>query len=85
MKHKTYDRRRELGGDGPRYYEVFGRKTSDDPLTHVGSIEAPNDDLAEARAWYIYDEHDWRELCIAPAASFIAVTERDRRIKIKEV
>lgn len=85
MKHKTFDRPRELGGDRPHFYEVFARKTSEDPLTHVGSIEAPNDDLAEARAWYVYDEHEWRELCIVPAAAFIAVTERDRRIKIKEV
>lgn len=85
MRKKTFDRARELGGEGPRFYEVFGRKTSDHPLTHLGSVEAPNDELAEARAWHIYDEHEWRELCIVPAAAIIAVTERGRRIKIKEV
>lgn len=85
MKHKTFDRNREFGGDRPQYYEVFARKTSEDPLTHVGSIEAPNEDLAEARAWMIYDEHDWRELCLAPATAFIPITERGRRIRIKEV
>lgn len=84
MKRKKIERKREVGGPAPRFYEVFGRRTSNDPLMHVGSVEAPNDALAEARAWYIHDEYDWRELCVVPADAIIAITERDRRIKIKE-
>lgn len=70
----------------PRYYEVFARKDSADPLTHVGSVEAPNDDLAEIRAWYVYDQHSWREMCVVPTDA--VVTVRPRRgdmIRIKAV
>ena len=85
MKRKKIQRKREIGGASPKFYEVFARRTSEDPLTHVGSIEAPNDALAEVRAWHIHDEHEWRELCVVPTAAIIAVTERGRNVKIKEV
>lgn len=82
-KAKKIDRKRERGGKEPRYYEVFARKDSDDSLTHVGSVEAPNDDLAQVRAWYIYDQHPWREMCVVPLDAIITVTERDKATKIK--
>lgn len=81
--HKKIDRPRERGGIAPRYYEVFARKDSSDPLTHVGSVEAPNDDLAQIRAWYIYDQHRWKEMCIVPLEAVITVTEHHRTTKIK--
>ena len=68
---------------GTRVYEVFARKTSADPLTHVGSVEAPNDDLAQVRAWYIYDQHVWTEMCIVPLDAVITVTEHGKATKIK--
>lgn len=77
--------RTEIGGERTKFYEVFARRSSDDPLTHVGSIEAPNDDLAQVRAWYVYDQHRWKELCLVPVDAIVAVTERDKRVKIKEV
>lgn len=82
-RQKTIDRRRERGGVEPKYYEVFARKTSSDPLSHVGSVEAPNDDLAQIRAWYIYDQHHWKEMCVVPLEAIITVTEHDRTTKIK--
>ena len=82
-KQKTIDRKRERGGVQPKYYEVFARKDSNDSLTHVGSVEAPNDDLAQMRAWYIYDQHAWKEMCVVPLESIITVTEHGRSTKIK--
>jgi 1,2-phenylacetyl-CoA epoxidase PaaB subunit len=82
---KEFDRIRERGGQKPRYYEVFARRDSEDPLTHIGSIEAPNDELAQVRAWYVYDQHRWKEMCLAPTDAIVTVTERDRSIKIKMV
>ena len=67
IKHKKkIDQLRERGGKEPKYYEVFARKDSHSDLSHVGSVEAPNDQLAQVRAWYIYDQHNWREMCVIP-------------------
>ena len=82
---KAFDRRIERGGVPPRYYEVFARRDSQDPLTHIGSVEAPNDELAAVRAWYVYDQHRWKEMCLVPTDSIVTITERDRSIKIKMV
>lgn len=80
---KKFDRKRERGGLTPKYYEVFARKDSDDFLCHVGSVEAPNDDLAQVRAWYIYDQHSWIEMCVVPTDAVITVTENGKKTKIK--
>jgi 1,2-phenylacetyl-CoA epoxidase PaaB subunit len=62
--------------EGHRYYEVFARKDSAEALTHLGSVEAPNDHLAEVRAWYVYDQHKWREMCLVPTEAVIPVGRR---------
>lgn len=80
---KTIDQVRERGGLKPKYYEVFARINSEDSLTHVGSVEAPNSDLAQARAWYVYDQHPWIEMCVVPLEAIITVTEHDKSAKIK--
>jgi 1,2-phenylacetyl-CoA epoxidase PaaB subunit len=80
---KKIDQKRERGGMEPKYYEVFARKDSNSDLSHVGSVEAPNDDLAQIRAWYIYDQHRWREMCVIPLESIITVTEEGKSAKIK--
>lgn len=82
---KSIDRSAELGAQDPIYYEVFARLDSRDPLTHIGSIEAPNLDLAKARAWFVYTEQRWQELCIVPTAAVTSLTEIGGRKKIKEV
>lgn len=80
---KTFDPMRERGGAVPRYYEVFARKSSDDNLAHVGSVEAPNDDLAQVRAWYIYDQHSWKEMCVVPTEAIIPVRLGKHSTRIK--
>lgn len=67
------------------FYEVFARRNSADALQHVGSVKAPNADVAIARAWYVYDEHRWLEMCLVPLASVIPVTEREKRVKVKQI
>lgn len=52
-------------------FEVFGRDQVERPLSHIGSIVAPNQELAVARARILYSERQWVELSVAPAGSFM--------------
>ena len=47
-----------------REYEVFARKARIEPLRLVGSVVAPDDDLAAAYARATYDEERWVEMVI---------------------
>lgn len=60
---------RTLEGPGTKY-EVFGRWEGDGALAHIGSLEAPNIELARARSVMIYSERAWIELCLAPSSAF---------------
>jgi 1,2-phenylacetyl-CoA epoxidase PaaB subunit len=52
-------------------YEVFARKARAEPLHQVGSVVAPDDDLARAYARATYDEERWVELMIVPRDAVI--------------
>ena len=54
-----------------REYEVFARKARVDPLRLVGSVVAPDDDLAAAYARATYDEERWVEMAIVPKEALI--------------
>lgn len=54
-------------------YEVFARKTREEPLRHIGYVNALNDDLARVCAWKTYDEQNWSEMCVVPRAAIIPV------------
>ena len=54
-----------------REYEVFARKTRVEPLRQVGSVVAPDDDLAMAYARATYDEERWVEMMIVPRDAVI--------------
>ena len=43
-------------------YDVFARKTRVEPLHQVGSVVAPDDNLAMAYARATYDEERWVEM-----------------------
>ena len=47
-----------------REYDVFARKARVEPLRQVGSVVAPDDDLAMAYARATYDEERWCEMAI---------------------
>jgi len=40
---------------------------------HVGSVNAPNDDLAKVYAWTAYDEETWVEMCVVKRRSIVPV------------
>ena len=52
-----------------REYEVFARKLRVEPLKLIGSVVAPDDDLAAAYARATYDEERWIEMAIVPRAA----------------
>ena len=52
--------------DRVKEYEVFARKTRQEALRLVGSVVAPDDDLAAAYARATYDEERWVEMAIVP-------------------
>jgi 1,2-phenylacetyl-CoA epoxidase PaaB subunit len=55
--------------DHVREYEVFARKARAEPLRLIGSVVAPDDDLAAAYARATYDEERWVEMAIVPRDS----------------
>ena len=52
--------------DHVREYEVFARKARIEPLRLIGSVVAPDDDLAAAYARATYDEERWVEMAVVP-------------------
>ena len=54
---------KRVSGDAVEY-EVFARKSRVDALHLVGSVVAPDDDLAMAYARAPYDEERWCEMAI---------------------
>lgn len=63
-------------------YEVFARKTHDDELRHVGSVNAADDELAKVYAWTVYDEERWVEMCVVPRSAILSVTHGERRLPL---
>lgn len=59
-------------------YEVFARKTHEEELKHVGSVNANDDDLAKAYAWTLYDEESWVEMCVVPRRAVIPITQHGK-------
>jgi 1,2-phenylacetyl-CoA epoxidase PaaB subunit len=54
-------------------YEVFARKTREEPLRHIGYVNAMSDDLARVYAWTTYDEQNWIEMCVVPRSAILPV------------
>jgi 1,2-phenylacetyl-CoA epoxidase PaaB subunit len=60
-------------------YEVFARKTREEPLRHIGVLNAPNDDLARVFAWRTYDEQNWFEMCLVRREHLLSVNRTEKR------
>jgi 1,2-phenylacetyl-CoA epoxidase PaaB subunit len=56
-----------------REYVVFARKVRVEPLRQVGSVVAPDDELAKAYARATYDEERWVEMMIVPKDAVISL------------
>ena len=54
-------------------YEVFARKSREEPLRHIGYVNATDGDLARVYAWKTYDEQNWAEMCVIPRAAILPV------------
>jgi hypothetical protein len=54
-------------------YEVFARHERDQPLRHIGIVEAATLDDAEVFATTLYEEWSWIEMVIAPRSSVVEV------------
>ena len=56
-------------------FEVFARRKPEDPLHHVGYVNAPDAELAGVYARSIYDEWAWIEMVVVPRAAITPVIE----------
>lgn len=54
-------------------FEVFARKGREEPLRHIGFVNAMDGDLARVYAWTTYDEQNWSEMCVVPRDAILAV------------
>ncbi len=58
-------------------YDVFARKNRGDALTHVGYVDALDDETARVYAWKTYDEENWFEMCVVPRSAIVPVNRGD--------
>ncbi len=58
-----------------RIYDVFARQRRREPLAHVGTVTAPNADLAAAYARSIYNEEPWIEMRVIAQQDEITAIE----------
>jgi 1,2-phenylacetyl-CoA epoxidase PaaB subunit len=61
-----------LGGE---VYEVFARRKPEEPLHHIGYVNAPDTALAGVYARSIYDEWAWIEMVVVPRVAITTVIE----------
>lgn len=54
-------------------YEVFARFKYDEPLHQVGTVIAPNTDLARSYAFNTYNEWAWIEMILIPRKDIVTV------------
>ncbi|HYO46198.1 MAG TPA: phenylacetic acid degradation b [Gemmatimonadota bacterium] len=58
---------------GPeQVFEVFARIAPGDPMSHIGTLNAPGIELARVYAWRIYDEEDWSDMWVAPRDTILS-------------
>ncbi|MDW7985215.1 MAG: phenylacetic acid degradation b [Acidobacteriota bacterium] len=62
--------------DHVEIYEVFARRRREEPLRHVGTVTAPNVEMARLYARVIYDEDMWDAMVVVPRAAIIPVEPR---------
>ena len=56
-------------------YEVFARFKKDEPLRHIGSVAAPNPEMAKMYAYKLYDEWTWSAMYIVERKNIIHLVE----------
>lgn len=61
------------GAKGKRLYDVYVRRKYDEPLRHIGTVTALDDELAKVYANTIYNEELWIEMILYPRDAAIEV------------
>ena len=56
-----------------RVWLVLARRTYDEPLRQIGTVEADDGDLAGVYASSIYDEFAWIEMAVIPREALVTV------------
>ena len=59
-----------------RVYDVFARKNRGDQLSHIGYVDALDDEMARVYAWKTYDEENWFEMCVIRRSNIIPVNRQ---------
>ncbi len=54
-------------------YDVFTRKDRGDRLTHIGYVDALDEETAKVYAWTTYDEEKWFEMFVVERSAIISV------------
>jgi len=65
-------------------YEVLARKTREDPLEHIGTVNATSPDFARVYARATYDEENWIEMVVVPREALIPVIELELLVAEEE-
>ena len=65
-------------------YEVFARRTRDEPLGHVGTVNATSIDFARVYARTTYDEENWIEMVVVKRVAMVPVIELEPLVEFKE-
>jgi 1,2-phenylacetyl-CoA epoxidase PaaB subunit len=61
-------------------YEVFARKSRGDPLRHIGTLNAPDSELARVYAFNTYDEEKWFDMFVVAREDLVEVFNRNDAI-----
>ncbi len=61
--------------NGKKIYEVFARFKYEEPLHHVGSVTAPDEELAKVYAFNTYNEWAWIEMIVVPRDAIVHVVK----------
>ena len=56
-------------------WQVYARRTYEEPLHEIGNVMADDVELAQVYARSIYDEFSWVEMVIIPRDSIVTVIE----------
>ncbi len=58
-------------------FDVFARRAAGDPLTMIGSVYAPNTEMARVYAFTTYNEDPWYEVQVAAHEAFMLVSHSE--------
>jgi 1,2-phenylacetyl-CoA epoxidase PaaB subunit len=66
-------------------YEVFARKTREEPLGHIGTVNATSRDFARVYARSTYDEENWVEMVVVLRTALVSVIELEPLVKREDI